>query len=227
MAGGRGHPAKCQEPVHGFPWAWDEEVVEAAEQVTARQSGLLAAASPVVAGAIAEAALLQGVPWVAVPGRDLDVADEKDAKAVEAQAVARQELAEWPAQQIVLPQESRTQAVPRGRQAPMSQPVLEQRVLLQGPLAQERRPAAQQARASRPRVRGQEVQRESQRVPEPLVSVRREGAPAQLEEQEERREREPMLARAAFVAPLLPPLPSRNVRLPRRFRHPLHPSGDA
>jgi hypothetical protein len=63
--------------------------------VTARQSARLAVASPVAAGAIAEAELRRGVRWVAVPGRGPDDEDEKgqDAKAVEAQAWARQELA--------------------------------------------------------------------------------------------------------------------------------------
>jgi hypothetical protein len=82
-----------REPGHGFRWAWDEEVVAGAAHGTARQSARLAVASPVAAGAIADVELRQGVQWAAVPERDQEHEDEKDAKAVAAQAAARQELA--------------------------------------------------------------------------------------------------------------------------------------
>jgi len=95
LADDRDHPAMFREPGHDFPWAWDEEVAVGAAQGTARQSARLAAASPVAAGAIAEAEIRLDVRWAAVPGRGPDDEDEKeqDAKAVEAQAEARQELA--------------------------------------------------------------------------------------------------------------------------------------
>jgi len=49
-----------QELARGFPWAWDEEAVEGAAQLPAHQSVQLGVACPVVADAIAEAALRRG-----------------------------------------------------------------------------------------------------------------------------------------------------------------------
>jgi hypothetical protein len=106
--------------------------------------------------------------------------------------------------------------------------VPEQRVLLQGRLAQERLLAVvQMARASPQQVLERGMPPESQLVLEPRVSPRPEGAHAQPEKQEEQREREPVLAPVAFAELLLRQLPSRNGRLRRRFRHPPRPSGDA
>jgi hypothetical protein len=226
LADGRGHPAMFREPGHGFPWAWDEEVAVGAAQLTARQSGLLAAVSPDAGGAIAEAELRRAVPWAVVLGRDQEHEDEKDAMAVAGQAGARQEQAEWRAQPAVQPQALQVLLTAAGPQAQAQQLALGRWVLLQGPLAQGPRLAvAQQAWVLSPRVLEQGVPLEPQLAPEPLVSERPEGAPKQQEDV--LREREPVLAPVAFAALLLRPLPSRNGRLRRRFRHPPRPSGDA
>jgi hypothetical protein len=63
LAGDHGHPEQFRELARGYPWAWDEEVVADAAQLQTRQSGRLAAACPVAAGVLAEAALRRDVPW--------------------------------------------------------------------------------------------------------------------------------------------------------------------
>lgn len=85
----RGRRARFREPVHGFPWAWDEEVVAGGARLPENQSARLAAACLVVADALADAVLRRDVPWVAGPERALW--DALDAKAVAGQGAARLE----------------------------------------------------------------------------------------------------------------------------------------
>jgi hypothetical protein len=132
----------------------------------ARQSAQLGVASPVVAGAIGEVELRQGVRMAAAPGHGPDDEDVKDAKAVAAQAAARQELAELPARQVDLPRVLQVSRTAPGPQVKSLQRARGQQVLPQEPLAQGPQLAVvQQVRASPRRVLEQGSTREQQSVP--------------------------------------------------------------
>jgi hypothetical protein len=216
-AGDHGHPEQFREPARGFPWAWDEEVVAGAAHLPARQIARLAVASPVAADAIAEAVLRRGVPQAAGPERESS--DALGAKVVEAQDAVRPSPLELLAQRAVLPQ------VPL---ALSPQPVLAQRVSPRELLAQElwlaRAPHAKalRARVSQPRAPEHVVLPEPPLVLGPPASPPQVDGPTQAKQQQE-----PLQEEQAFAKLPSPLLLSPSVRLPPRFRRPLHPAGDA
>jgi hypothetical protein len=90
LACDRGHRARFRELVHGFPWAWDEEVVADEARLPERRDARLAVACLVAADASEEAVLHRDVqPAV---GREGAWSDVLDAKAVVARGAARWEL---------------------------------------------------------------------------------------------------------------------------------------
>lgn len=117
------------------------------------------------------------------------------------------------------------------QQAPLgqsSQPVLAQRVSPRELLVQEswlarvQHAKALRARVSQPRVPEHVVLREPLLVPGPPASPPQVDGPTQAEQQQEPLRQEQ--ASAKLPSPLLL---SPSVRLPLRFRRPLHPEGDA
>ena len=208
LAGDRDHQARFRELGRDFPWAWDEEVAADEARLPERQSARLAAACPVGADALAEAALRRDVPRAVGPERGWW--DASDAKVVVALDAARQVqrvlLAQMgvPPLAPVLPREPGQRVSPQERQARETRREL---VLL----AQASRPQAQEdvRQAEQLMAQGQQASR-------PLADV-----PALPEEQLE------PLAAPDVARPPSPRLLSRPARLPRRFRHWLHPAGDA
>lgn len=84
-----GRRARFRELVHGFPWAWDEEVAAGEARLRERPSARLAVARQVAGDALADEELLRDVPGVVGPGRAWW--DALDAKVVAAQGAARLE----------------------------------------------------------------------------------------------------------------------------------------
>jgi hypothetical protein len=200
---------KFQGLARGFPWAWDEEVAAGVAHLPAHHGARLAAACPVAADALAEAALRRGVRRAVGPERELSGA--LDAKVVVAQDAARWEQQELKARQAVPPQ------VP---QAQPSQPALAQRVSLREPgLLQARESLLPevmlQARVSPPQVPAHVAPRVSPLVLGLLASPPPVGAPARPEEQQA-----PLPGPLAAVTLPLPPLLSPCARLPPRFPRP-------
>jgi len=113
-------------------------------------------------------------------------------------------------------------------QAQLSEPVLAQRVSPRELLVQElwlaRVPHAKALRAgvSQPRVPEHVVLPEPPLVLGPPASPPQVDGPTQAEQQQERLPEE-----QAFAKLPSPPLLSPSVRLPPRFRRPLHPAGEA
>jgi hypothetical protein len=217
LAGDHGRPELFRAPARGYPWAWDEEAVVGAVHLPARQSARLGVASPVAADAIAEVVLRRGATQRAGLGRESS--DALGAKAVEAQDAVHRSLRELLAQRAALPQAPLAQS---------SQPALAQRVSPRELLVQElwlaRVPHAKAlwARVSQPRVPEHVV------LPEPPLVLGPPAWPPQVDEPgQAEQQQEPLPEELAFAKLPSPLLLSPSVRLPPRFRRPLHPANGA
>jgi hypothetical protein len=95
------HLARFRELVHGFPWAWDEEVVADEARLPEHQSARLAAACLVAGDARVKAVLRRDVPQAVDPEHAWS--DALDAKVVVRQGAARWEQRAWQGQRDVPP----------------------------------------------------------------------------------------------------------------------------